>query len=517
MTKLINYRTVLILLFCAATAAAQNNTGNIDSYFNKIAQAKQLNGNMLLAIYNHVIYERSFGYADFDAKRPNTRNSHFNLASISKVFTSTAVLQLRDKGRLSLDDHFDKYFPDFPFHNITIRHLLTHTSGLPDLELYESLVHEYPDTVITDKNIIPELKKWKQGLQFNPGDKFRYCNTGFCLLAMLVEKVSGMPFSKYLQKNIFQPAGMHTTYIDTYPSRRYDNDPGAIRAYQMPHPYYDTTYASTDTMSRYKYLTHNCRGLTGQGNVISTTDEILRFDAAFFGGKLLKPASINEALSPVKLNNGKVYYDDRMDTMLGDGKASYGLGWEIFDQPIYGRSVGHGGYMIGLATFYIHNLSKNQTVIAFDNTAGSEFGRIVTSAFALLHNSPPLDIRTKKSLVGLYGMALVSQGADHAASLFNASKSDTAHFYLSEWEMNYLGGDLFHLAPFPGHRTLGLEVFKIATFVFPNSFNTYDSYANALRLEGKKQEAILMYRKSVELNPTNEDGKRALQQLVDEY
>jgi len=504
---------LFILLGCANRTFGQSNGVAIASYFEKISQAKQLNGNILLATNGKIIYSRSMGYADFELKTRNAANSHFNLASISKIFTSTAILQLRDKGLLNLDDRFDKYFPDFPLHDITIRHLLTHTSGLPDFELYENLVHEHPDTVITNQNIIPELKRWKNELRLKPGDRFLYCNTGFCLLAMLVEKLSGLQFGTYLDRNIFRQAGMYATSIRIYSIQPHRTDANAVKAHQMPHPFYDTTYVNADTMSNYKYITRNCSGLIGQGNIITTTEDLLKFDNAFFGNRLLKSTSVNEALSPIKLNDGKIYCADQMDTMLGDGKASYGLGWEIFDQPGYGRSVGHGGYMFGLATFYFHNLSRNQTVIAFDNTAGSEFGRIVTSAFALLNGNPALPLRSKKSLVRLYGMALVQQGIDHAASLFNAFKNDTAHFYLNEWEMNYLGGDLFHASSFAGHQTIGLEVYKLATFIFPESFNTYDSYGEALRLTGKKQEAILMYRKSIELNPNNEDGKRAIFQM----
>jgi CubicO group peptidase (beta-lactamase class C family) len=197
--------TLLVTCLFARIAAAQNNPQHIQNYFKAISGLPQLNGNMLLAEHGKTVIDFSSGFADFAAEKPNTAASRFNLASISKIFTATAVLQLRDKGKLSLDDPLTKYLPEFPFEKVTIRHLLTHTSGLPDLELFEELVKQYPDTVITNKNVIPELLKWKRGLNFAPGEKYQYCNTEYNLLAMLVERLGRMAFPEYLKKTSFAP------------------------------------------------------------------------------------------------------------------------------------------------------------------------------------------------------------------------------------------------------------------------------------------------------------------------
>lgn len=498
------------LWLCPISLQAQPKV--LQPYFEELGRRKQHNGNILVADEGKVLINFSAGYADFNKQTLNTPASHFNLASISKVITATAVLQLKDKGKFRLDDHVAMYLPAFPYKEITIRHLLSHTSGLPDLELFEALVQRFPDTVITNRDILPELGKWTRGLYFKPGDDFRYCNTEYNLLALLVEKASGMHFSAYLSKYIFKPAGMKDTYVAGPGQPKYNY---LIAIPQMkPHPGYDTAFVATDSITRFKYLTHNNSGTTGQGNVISTTTDMLKFDQAYFSGKLLKGSTMQEAMMPVKLNNRTIHYDHRMDTIDGEGRMTYGLGWEIFEQPIYGKSVGHGGFKFGLATFYFHNLIKNQTVIGFDNTAGSEFGRFITSSLSLLNGRLPMAFRTSKSLVTLYGTALIKQGADHAAAVFNANKADTISYYLNEGEMNDLGYNLFYMSAFPGHRELALEVFKLATFIFPDSYNTYDSYGQLLKDIGKKDDAILMYKKSIVLNPGNEDGKRILNQLL---
>jgi CubicO group peptidase (beta-lactamase class C family) len=506
---------ILVTIFFALLSYAQTNRAVIDNYFNKVNELQQLNGNMLLASDGRIIYQRSLGYADIPARKTNNPDSRYNLASISKVFTATAILQLKEKRKLSLDDALVKWLPDFPYTAVKIRHLLTHTSGIADFELFEDLIRKYPDTIITNQNIIPELKKRRQGLYFTPGDKYEYCNTAYSLLAMVVEKVSGMAFPQYLNKYIFRPAGMTDTYVYIQAIASNRHDPRQVTMQVKKHPFYDTAYVSVDSVRQYKYTHYNCSGLIGQSNIISTTKDLLLFDKAYFGGKLLKPATMAEAFTPVKLNNGEIYYTRHMDTMEGEGTMSYGLGWEVFEQPAYGKSVGHGGFKFGLATFYYRNLQQNQTIIAFDNAPNSEFGRIITTGLALLSGEQPLALRNKKSLVSLYGTMLVKYGIDEAIVRFNACKADTSQYYLSEWEMNELGYDLFYKSSFNNHQTLALEVFKVATLVFPDSFNTYDSYGQLLKDIGKKDAAILMYQKSILLNPGNEDGKRILQHLLE--
>lgn len=504
---------LLTVQFCVLQNFAQSDHAVIDHYFDQVQELKQLNGNILLADQGNIVYQRSLGYADIPTQQANTPEIHYNLASISKIFTATAILQLKEKGKLSLDETVISRLPDFPYGDVTIRHLLTHTSGLADLELFEDLIRKYPDTVVTNKDIIPELKKWQRGLYFKPGDKFQYCNTEYSLLAMLVEKVSGISFRDYLKKYLFQPAGMRDSYSKEFAPSAGKVRPEEVTMHIKHHPFYDATYISVDSVRQYKYTHYNCSRLTGQSNIITTTNDLLLFDKAYFGGKLLKAGTIAEAITPMKLNNGNIFYSPYMDTMYGEGKMSYGLGWEIFDQPLYGRSVGHGGFKFGLATFYFRNLDRKQTIISFDNAPNSEFGRMIASCLALLNGKGPIALRNKKSLVGLYGTQLVKYGIDEAMVYFNACKADTAQYYLSEWEMNELGYDLFYKSNFEGHKALALETFKIATLVFPDSFNTYDSYGQLLKDSGKKAAAILMYQKSIALNPGNEDGKRMLKQL----
>lgn len=501
---------LLLTIYALGTSQAQVTISDkLNEYFKESGDGS-LNGNVLLADKGQIIFQASLGYADFPMKRPNQPTSVFNLASIAKIFTSTAILQLCEKRQLNLDDHFQKHFPAFPYSDIRIIHLLSHTSGLPDLELYVDAVEQNPDTIITNADIIPSLQAWSKNLYFIPGDQWRYCNTGYELLALLVEKISGLTFSQYLSKNIFQPAGMENSYLQHHPTSK-EGKQKPVTMHVLP-AWYSNDYVPVGTVSRFRFTTFNLSATYGASNIVTSTTDLLKFDQAFFKYKLLTKSTVDVALTPIKLNDGSTFEEPYMDTLLGNGKGSYGLGWRIFQ--INGKkAVGHGGFKFGLATFYLRTLSTAQTIISYDNTADSEFGKVVTSCYRIMRGESPIQARKKVSLARMYGVALKQTGTDQAIVKFHEHKSDTARYYLSEQEFNWLGYDCLY-GDFEGHVAIALEVFKVNTLLFPQSFNVCDSYAEALAKAGKPEMAIAMYKKSLVLNPQNMGGKDALDRLL---
>ncbi|UCJ08311.1 beta-lactamase family protein [Chitinophaga pendula] len=501
-------RPIIILIICLMSASiyAQKRNAVFASYFDTITAHHLYDGNIALAENGHKLYAYSGGYADYATQQKNTEAARFNLASISKIFTSTAILQLKDKRKLKLEDKVVKYLLSFPFPEITLHHLLTHTSGLPNLELYEDVIKEHPDSIITNAAVLPLLRQWKKGLYFTPGEQFRYCNTNYTLLAMIVEKITGIDFPAYAQKYIFKPAGMKETYIAA------GDISDDLRVKQQIKPtFYDTIYLQADQVKRYRYSEYNNNASIGPSNVITTVDDMLKFDEAFFKGKLLSLATVEKAITPVKLNNGKEY-TEHMDTMLGEGTGQYGLGWEIFQQPVFGKGVGHGGFKFGLATFYYRNLTRKQTIIAYTN-GKSSFGDNVTSCLYMMNDQPFIPLHLKVSAVREYAKALMQQGADHAACMLHLYMADTTHYYFDAKEMNFLGYDFLYQSTAKEHKQWSLETFKINTFLHPDDFNTYDSYGEALLEDGHREDAIRMYRKSLELNPTSQDGIKAMKKL----
>ena len=500
-----NIKVVLLLILSGLfthSCFAQTTAERIDSFLAVMEQNQLFNGSVLVAKEGRVIYKRSYGYADRARKELNSDTAHFNLASLSKPFTALAILQLAQKGKIKLEDPFAKYLPGFPYPEITVHHLLTHTSGLPQLEIYERpYIEQHPDVLITSEDAYAHLVALKQPLGFPPGDKWAYSNIGYTCLALLVERVSRMPFGEYMRKYIFIPAGMGNTIV------RSPKAPNTPR-YTIP-AMYTTEYMNVDSVDHTKFYTYyNLGGIAGAGNVVSTLEDLLRFDNALYAGILISPTLMDEAFKPVTLNDGKVYH-------LRGGNRSYGLGWNVIDDPGNDRVVFHDGHIVGIKTLMYRNLSKKITIIYYDNMDSPIPLDIVGTISRILGNRELRKISLAKSLTRIYGEALVKGGIDYAMTKFNQLKDDTAHYYVDESEMNALGYDLLYKADFAGHYDLSLEVFKINSLLY-HSANSYDSYAEALMRSGKKEQAISMYKKSLLLKPDNAAGAGMLRQLLEQ-
>jgi len=487
-------------ILAVTQASAQNTVKKIDSLVTAYYTEHELSGNILVADHGRVIYQRSLGYADVGRKILNNEHHSFQIASISKVFTSVAIMQLQEKGKLKLDDPIRKYLPDFPFDQITIRGLLSHTSGLNDYHVFQAPHKADPDKIFTNDDIIPAIKNDKQGIVGKPGELWNYSNIGYSLLAMTVEKISGMSFSDYLAKFIFKPSGMAHTYISS--SLKPSEDKDLTQNYDYVN-YDPGRLKNVDSVADDKVGHIILRGMYGNSNIVSTTEDLLRFDRALYTGKLLKQATLQQAFVPEKLNSGKPDQG-----RWNDGTTVYyGLGWGTLSDTSMGKVVYHTGGMPGTSTIFIRDISHDQTIIVLDNITHYNVRAAAFNILRLLNNQPLHHY--KLPLARIYTESLVNKGADDALARFNELKTDTANYYLDEGEMNGLAYGML----FDNHAPEALEVFRLNTLLFPGSWNAYDSYAETLARNGKKEAAILMYRKAVELNPKDEDGKNALKQL----
>ncbi|MFD2919243.1 serine hydrolase [Terrimonas rubra] len=496
---------ISLLSLFSLTLTGQSSAVRLDSLFQSLEKYGQFNGNVLVSGKGSVIYEKSFGYAAFSDKKPITPASRFSIGSVAKVFTSVAILQLKEKRKLDLNDPVVKYITAFPYSGITIRHLLTHTSGLPDYELYGKLVDENPQQIFTNNDILPALEKWTKPLYFLPGEKWQYANTNYSLLAMIVEKVSRTRFSSYVSKFIFQPAKMSSSYFLTDKPIG-SADPDLVVNHQYP-ALFDSLPVDVTAIAKLRWRTYNLNGFTGQGNVVTTARDLQNFDQALHTGKLLKNVTLAEAFLPATLNNGEVVNAD-----IGIGKMSYGLGWFIFADTTAGKIVGHGGGVPGAVSIFLRNISKNQLVVVLDNRFSDGIYRTGVNAMKVL-NDKVLTIR-KKSLAPEYGIALINKGPAVAFARLVQLKSDSLHYYVDEEQLNLLGYQLLYESKLKNAQQLSLEVFKVNMLLFPYSYNVYDSYGEALLKSGHKEEAILMYRKALEINPGNKESKEALEKIL---
>jgi CubicO group peptidase (beta-lactamase class C family) len=500
--KLNIFKVIIIAFFCSSNLFGQTVPEKLDNYFT--TTLNPINGNVLVAENGKAIYKKSFGFADKKNKIPNSESSRFNIASISKTFTAVAILQLKEKGKLNIDDAVKKYLPEFPFADITVRHLLSHTSGMPDYELFNDIGGE---RIITNQDVLPNLNKWKKPLPFKPGEKLEYSNVNFQLLALIIEKVSGRKFVDYMQANIFSKAKMSDTYIlEDILHRRQDKN--RVINHELLRLYAENPIDFENKLFPFYMPSYRISGLKGDGDIISTTADLLKYDQSLYSGVLLKQATLDEALTPTKLNNG-----EPANFNIGIGKAAYGLGWFIFEDASKGKIVWHTGGTPGSLSIFLRNISKNQTVVLLDSADSKGVYKNGVNAMNILNNTTPLLV-ARRSIVREYGRTLVTKGIDSAFSKLIELQADTKNYYLNEDEMNQMGYDLFADTEVVGHQEKALEVLKLNTLLFPKGFNTYDSYGEHLAKIGKKDEAILMYKKSLELNPKSESGKKALEELL---
>jgi len=497
---------LLLLVIVHVKGMAQKNTiDQLDNLFQSMYQYGQINGNIVVAENGNIVYKQSLGYADFPSKKLNGDSSRFSIGSVSKIFTAVAILQLKEKGKLKLDDPLVKYLPRFRYPEITIRHLLSHTSGLPDYELYGKLVDQNPQKIFSNKDILPSLQLWEKPLSFTPGDKWQYSNTNFSLLAILVEKLSRMTFQDYVEKKIFQPAKMSDTYFLTDTMNIPDKNRVTNHQYAV---LFDAEPREVTGIKKLRWRLYNLSGFVGQGNIVTSAKDLFNFDQALYNNRIIKAVTLEEAFTPTKLNNG-----EKCNTDIGLGKASYGLGWFIFADTSAGKIVWHGGGVPGSVAIFLRNITQKQVVIVLDNAFSEGIYQNGINALNILDHQPIL-IR-KKSLTQGYGSDLVKKGVDPAFCRLFQLRSDSVHYYMDEGQMNLLGYQLLYEATFEGHSQLALEVFKINTMLFPSSYNVYDSYGEGLFKNGHRQEAIMMYRKALELNPENPESKEALKRILE--
>jgi len=363
---------VLFLFACRSTNETGNLNQQMDEYLKGQADYFRFNGNVLIAEKGKVIFQKSYGYADFDKKRLLNDSSVFELASVSKQFTATAILLLKDKNKLKLTDSLTQYFPELPYKGITLYHMLTHTSGLPDYE--EAMNNKWDRRKIAfNADMIAFLAREKPPLVFTPGSRWEYSNTAYALLASIVEKVSGLTFSAYLTNNVFQPLGMSHSRI--YNTRRSLKDTITNYAYGFVYDDSLKKYALPDSIPDLSFVIY-LDGIQGDGVVNSTTADLLIWDRAVKNHSLLLEATQKEMLKEQAL----------ADTV---NKVYYGFG-VFLEKTEAGRVVSHSGGWPGYTTFLARNADKDQTFILLSNNSSNS--PALTKALQQLANGQTVEI-----------------------------------------------------------------------------------------------------------------------------
>lgn len=316
---------------------------SLDTYFTKRSLHDGFSGSVLISVKGKPVYEKCFGYCDYRNKDLLADTNSFQLASVSKTFTATAVLWCAEHELLSLEDSLQKYFPQLPYPGIRIKDLLSHRSGLPNY-LYFCSGKCNKGEYLTNQSVIALMAKEKPAMYARPNKKFEYCNTNYLLLASIVEQVSGKNFKAFMHETFFAPLGMAHTFI-------YDFTDSADRKIAISYN------------SKWEIQKDDCfDGVVGDKGCYSTVHDMFLWDKAFYDEKLLSQQMMKEAYAPRSFEHA--------------GKRNYGYGWRLMQQPDGHWLVYHNGWWHGNNTVFYRNTQDTTAVIILSNKFNRSVYRI---------------------------------------------------------------------------------------------------------------------------------------------
>jgi CubicO group peptidase (beta-lactamase class C family) len=467
-----------LAVFLQQTALAQDHAAKIQEVLATAHKYRQFNGAALVAENGKVVYKGGFGLANMEWNIPNTPDTKFRLGSITKQFTATVILQLVEQGKIKLDGKLSDYLPDYRKdvgEKVTIHHLLTHTSGIPS---YTSQPGFFENVSRNPYKVDEFVKKYASGnLEFEPGSKFLYNNSGYFLLGAIIEHVTGKPYEQVLKENIFDPVGMKNTGYDHH------NTVIAKRA---------TGYIKTpDSYANSPYLDMSIP--YAAGSLYSTVEDLYLWDQALYTDKLISAQSKALMYTPF-LDN-------------------YAYGWAITkasfkqnnaDVPV----ITHGGGINGFTTTIVRFPNEKNLIVMLDNTNTEYLDRLSDSITKIIYNQP-YEL-PKISIVSVLEKTINEKGIEAGIAQYRDLKAKQAATYdFSESELNQLGYRLLR----SGKPKEAIEIFKLNVEAYPKGFNAYDSLAEAYSTINERELAIQNYKKSLELNPNNTNAAEVIKRL----
>lgn len=484
---------VLLGLMAAAAKAQQLSTSDsIDNFLKNKMQQRHIPALQIAVVRDgKIIKDTTFGTANLEYSINATSQTVFSVNSITKAFTGIAVMQLAEENKLKITDHLSQYLDSLPdtWKNITLQQVLTHTSGLPDLIDAEEQVIGHND----EHEAMQKVKALP--IEFKPGEMFRYNQTGYVLIGQIITKLSGMPFTRFIEERQFKIAGMKSTRFGD----SYDVIPNYAGAYTMTRQLGDHFVRNSTPGQAYMQFPVFFRTAAG---IQSTATDMANWLIALKSGKLLKQlSSIDLLWTPAILNNGKTGGFNRLTN-------GYALGWPTVtreDHPAVGP-VGGGRSALfvylkdDLSIIVLTNLLQGNPDQFIDEIAGYYIPEMhEANGFGLPKNLKILRAQ------------LLKQGFEQAIPVAARLKKNDPAFSLSENELNGWGYQLWAQK----NIAAALAVFKLNISLYPQSANAYDSLAETLEATDNHAEALLNYKMSLALDPQNKHAANRIQALAD--
>ncbi len=317
-----------------------------DQWLKKLQHENYFNGAVLIIKNDSVLLKNTYGFTDATETKPLDNSALFRLASVSKQFTAAGILLLKQQQKLDLDDAITTYLPELPYTNVTIRQLLNHTSGIPDNYMSFPKTHKaVVGTLLTNQKVVALLAKENKPLVHTPNENYVYSNTGYVLLAAIIEEVSKSSFEAFMTKEIFNPLKMYETRVWNLQSEDKDFK-NKTTSFE--------NYFGNKTALKPGVLD----GVSGDGSVFCSINDFEIWNQFWYGNALISDAIIQEAFKNPVLNNGN--------------HTNYGFGWVL----VNGNAVMHDGSWLGARTLIIRNMELKNCMVILDNSSSFHINEI---------------------------------------------------------------------------------------------------------------------------------------------
>ncbi|MFI5218558.1 MAG: serine hydrolase [Bacteroidia bacterium] len=482
--------TLLLLLSISKTGFSQTKNSvstlqtikGIETYLDTIEKVG-FSGTVLVELNGKKVISKGYGFCDKAKSIKNEPNTVFDIGSITKQFTATAILKLEMQGKLSTDDKITKYFENVPTDksSITIHDLLRHQSGLQSVagKDYDKISQaEFLDTVMNSK------------LRFAVGTEFSYSNIGYSLLGIIIEKASGKTYETYLYENLWKPAEMEMT---GYSRPAFDKNKIAIGYYNDDKVWGKPTDKDWDGTAPFWHL-------KGNGGILSTTEDMYKWHKALMGEKILSKEAKD------KLYHPKIRATENYNSI-------YGYGWDVFQTNRNTRRIWHNGSNRIFYADFMRYIDENVTLIMLSNKSHqTNFNKLNFELSKMIFEKnynpiiPVADNETNQKYTQQIIDIILGDGIEAAKN--NYQKRDTKVNIL-EYIINEKGYDILSQKDYGK----AIDLFTMNTIAFPKSSNAFDSLGEAYMMKGDKALAIKNYEKSLELNPENGNAKDMLEEL----
>ncbi|RWX02588.1 serine hydrolase [Flavobacterium cerinum] len=480
----------ILLLSISFLTQAQQTKDSIDIFLQQKMQELHIPGLQLAVIKKgQIIKTGNYGLANIEHDVSVTNESVFSINSITKVFTGIAIMQLAEEGKLKIDDPLSRHLDNLPaaWQNLTLQQLLTHTSGIPNIiDAAERVVGN------GDEESAWEIVKTLP-MEFKPGEKFSYNQSGYVLLGQIISKLSGMHFTKFIEERQFKIVGMkQTCFGDSY-----DIIPHYAGSYTTIKNIDGRWVSSNDLKNTYVGFPVFFRTATG---ILSTATEMAKWIIAVQDGTLLKQKeSLNLLWTPAILNNGGVGGSNSLTN-------GYALGWPTVTRHEHPAVGPLGGRRSAFFTY----LNDDLSIVVLTNLQGSDPEWFIDKIAAYYipdmkeSNGFGLSASAKKLRT-----ELLKKGYDKASEIAVKLKKKDASFKLTENELNDWGYKLLR----QDKKAEAFHIFKLNVKLYPQSGNTYDSLGEVYELMGNRKSAIENYKRSLELDPHNTNASNILKKL----